>query len=129
MSGETQLIISSLLPVLPHVKSGKLRALAVTSTARSTAVPDIPTAAESGMPAFETSSWHGILVPEKTPRAVITRLHDELVRVLNMPDVRERLTAQGLNIVASTPEQFSAYLKSETAKYARVIRQAGIKLE
>ncbi|MDB5866372.1 MAG: hypothetical protein JWO70_4178 [Betaproteobacteria bacterium] len=129
VSGETQLIISSLLPVLPHVKSGKLRALAVTSTARSTAVPDIPTAAESGMPAFETSSWHGILVPEKTPRAVITRLHDELVRVLNMPDVRERLTAQGLNIVASTPEQFSAYLKSETAKYARVIRQAGIKLE
>jgi tripartite-type tricarboxylate transporter receptor subunit TctC len=129
LGGEAQLIISSLLPALPHVKSGKLRALAVTSTSRSSAVPDVPTAAESGLPAFETSSWHGILVPAKTPRAIITRLHAEFVKVLNVPEVRERLTSQGLNIVASTPQQFAAHIKSETVKYARVIKQAGIKAE
>lgn len=129
LGGEAQLIISSLLPALPHLKSGRLKALAVTSTTRSSAVPDVPTAAESGLPAFETSSWHGILVPAKTPRAIITRLHGELVRVLNLPEVRERLTTQGLNIVASTPQAFAAYIKSETIKYARVIRQAGIKAE
>ncbi|HEV7799554.1 MAG TPA: tripartite tricarboxylate transporter substrate binding protein [Burkholderiales bacterium] len=129
LGGETQLIISSLLPALPHVKSGKLRALAVTTTARSSALPEVPTASESGMPAFETSSWHGILAPAKTPRAIVTRLHDELVRALNRPDVRERLTGQGLNIVASTPEAFAAYIRSETSKYARVIKQVGIKLE
>jgi tripartite-type tricarboxylate transporter receptor subunit TctC len=129
LSGETQLIVSSLLPALPHVKSGKLRALAVTSTSRSPAVPDVPTAAESGLPKFETSSWHGILVPAKTPRAIITRLHAEVVKVLNLPDVRERLTSQGLNIVASTPQAFAAYIKSETIKYARVIKQVGIKPE
>ena len=129
LGGETQLIISSLLPALPHVKSGKLRALAVTSTSRSSAVPDVPTAAESGLPKFETSSWHGILVPAKTPRAVITRLHGEFVKVLGVPEVRERLTSQGLNIVASTPQEFAAHIKSETVKYARVIKQAGIKAE
>src|SRR5918993_1353497 len=79
LSGEAQMIISSLLPALPHLKSGKLRALAVTSTSRSAAVPNVPTAAESGLPAFETSSWHGILVPARTPRSIITRLHGELV--------------------------------------------------
>jgi tripartite-type tricarboxylate transporter receptor subunit TctC len=129
LGGESQLIVSSLLPALPLVKSGKLRALAVTSTSRSVAVPDVPTVAESGLPAFETSSWHGILVPAKTPRAIILRLHDELVRVLNLPDVRERLTGQGLNVVASTPQAFAAYINSETVKYARVIKQIGIKAE
>jgi len=129
ISGETQMIISSLLPALPHVKSGKLRALAVTSTSRSAAVPDVPTAAESGLPKFETSSWHGILVPARTPRAIVTRLHDEVVKVLNLPDVRERLTAQGLNVVASTPQAFAGHIKSETEKYARVIKQVGIKPE
>jgi tripartite-type tricarboxylate transporter receptor subunit TctC len=129
VSGETQMIVSSLLPALPHVKSGKLRALAVTSTSRSSAVPDVPTAAESGLPRFETSSWHGILAPARTPRTIITRLHDQIVKVLHLPDVRERLISQGLNVVASTPQAFAAYIRSETAKYARVIKQVGIKPE
>jgi tripartite-type tricarboxylate transporter receptor subunit TctC len=129
LAGEAQMIISALLAALPHVKSGKLRALAVTSTSRSTAVPEIPTASESGLPKFETSSWHGILVPAKTPRPIIAHLHSTLVKVLNMPDVRERLTAQGLNIVASTPQEFDAHIKAETAKYARVIKHVGIKPE
>ena len=129
LGGEAQMIISALLAALPHVKSGKLRALAVTSTTRSTAVPDLPTASESGLPRFETSSWHGVLVPAKTPRAIITQLHAVLVKTLNAPDVRERLTTQGLNVVASTPQEFAAHIKSETAKYARVIKAAGIKAE
>ena len=129
LSGEAQMIISALLAALPHVKSGKLRAIAVTSTSRSAAVPDVPTASESGLPKFETSSWHGILVPAKTPRPIIARLHADLVKVLNLPDVRERLTAQGLDVVASTPLEFTAHMKAETTKYARVIRQVGIKPE
>jgi tripartite-type tricarboxylate transporter receptor subunit TctC len=129
LAGETQMIVSSLLPALPHLKSGKLRALAVTSSSRSSAVPDVPTAAESGLPKFETSSWHGILAPAKTPRAIIARLHDDFVKVLNLPDVRERLLAQGLNVVGSTPQAFAAYMRSETVKYARVIKQVGIKPE
>ena len=129
LAGETQMIVSSLLPALPHLKSGKLRALAVTSASRSSAVPDVPTAGESGLPKFETSSWHGILAPAKTPRAIIARLHDDFVKVLNLPDVRERLMAQGLNVVGSTPQAFAAYMRSETVKYARVIRQVGIKPE
>lgn len=129
ISGESQMIISSLLPALPHLKAGRLRALAVTSAARSAAVPNVPTASESGLPKFETSSWHGILAPARTSRAIIMRLHAELVKVLNLPDVRERLTAQGLNVVASTPQEFAAYIKSETAKYARVIKQIGLKAQ
>ena len=121
--------LNMLLPALPHLKSGKLRALAVTSTSRSSAVPDVPTAAESGLPKFETSSWHGILAPAKTPRAIIVRLHDEFVKVLNLQEVRDRLTAQGLNVVGSTPQAFAAYINSETVKYARVIKQVGIKPE
>lgn len=129
LGGETQLIISSLLPALPHVRSGKLRALAVTSASRSSTLPDVPTAAESGLPAFETSSWHGILAPAQTPRPIVARLHSELVKVLHASEVRERLTAQGLNVVASTPEQFAAHIRSETAKYARLIKHVGIKAE
>ena len=129
LSGESQLIVSSLLPALPHVKSGRLRALAVTSKSRSAAVPDVPTPAEAGLPAFETSSWHGILVPAKTPRAIITLLHGEIVKVLKLPEVRERLTSQGLEVVASTPEAFAQHIKSETVKYARLIKSIGIKLE
>jgi len=129
LGGEAQMIISALLAALPHMKSGKMRALAVTSTSRSAAVPDLPTASESGLPKFETSSWHGILVPARTPRPIIVQLHGVLVKVMNAPDVRERLTAQGLNVIASSPQEFGAHIKSETAKYARVIRQANIKPE
>ena len=127
ISGETQMIVSSLLPALGPAKSGKLRALAVTSTQRSVALPDVPTAAESGLPKFETSSWHGLLAPAKTPRSIVTQLHAAMVKTLSLPDVRERLTSQGLNVVASTPQQFADYIRSETAKYARVLKQIGLK--
>ena len=129
LTGEAQMIIASLLATLPHAKSGKLRALAVTTSARSNALPDVPTASESGLPKFETSSWHGMLAPAGTPRAIVTKLHAEFVKAITQPDVKERLNAQGLDVVASTPEQFAAHIKSETAKYARVIKQLGLKAE
>ena len=129
LTGEAQMIIASLLATLPHVKSGRLRALAVTTTARSNALPDVPTASESGLPKFETSSWHGMLAPAGTPRAIVTKLHAEFVKAITQPEVKERLNAQGLDVVASTPEQFDAHIRSETAKYARVIKQLGLKAE
>ena len=129
ITGEAQLIISSLLPVLPHAKSGKLRVLAVTSSSRSAVLPDVPTASESGLPKFETSSWHGILAPAGTSRAVVTKLHDKFVAVLHQPEIKERLNAQGLDVVASTPEQFAAHIRAETDKYARLIKQIDLKVE
>jgi tripartite-type tricarboxylate transporter receptor subunit TctC len=129
LTGEAQMIIASLLATLPHARSGKLRALAVTTTTRSAALPEVPTASESGLPKFETSSWHGMLAPAKTPRAIVTKLHAEFVKVMNQPEVKERLNSQGLDVVASTPDQFAAHIKSETTKYARVIKQIGLKAE
>jgi tripartite-type tricarboxylate transporter receptor subunit TctC len=129
ITGEAQMIISSLLPALPHAKSGKLRVLAVTSMSRSAVLPDVPTASESGLPKFETSSWHGILAPAGTSRAIVAKLHDKFVGVLHQPDIKERLNAQGLDVVASTPEQFAAHIRAETEKYARVIKKIGLKAE
>ena len=129
LTGEAQMIIASLLATLPHAKSGRLRALAVTTTARSNALPNVPTASESGLPKFETSSWHGMLAPAGTSPAIVTKLHAEFVKAITQPDVKERLNAQGLDVVASTPEQFDAHIRSETAKYARVIKQLGLKAE
>ena len=129
LTGEAQMIIASLLATLPHAKSGRLRALAVTTMARSNALPDVPTASESGLPKFETSSWHGMLAPAGTSPAIVTKLHAEFVKAITQPDVKERLNAQGLDVVASTPEQFDAHIRSETAKYARVIKQLGLKAE
>jgi tripartite-type tricarboxylate transporter receptor subunit TctC len=129
LTGGAQMIIASLLATLPHAKSGRLRALAVTTTGRSNALPDVPTASESGLPKFETSSWHGMLAPAGTPRAIVTKLHAEFVQAITQPDVKDRLNAQGLDVVASTPEQFDAHIRSETAKYARVIKQLGLKAE
>jgi tripartite-type tricarboxylate transporter receptor subunit TctC len=129
LTGEAQMIIASLLATLPHAKSGRLRALAVTTMARSNALPDVPTASESGLPKFETSSWHGMLAPAGTSPAIVAKLHAEFVKAITQPDVKERLNAQGLDVVASTPEQFDAHIRSETAKYARVIKQLGLKAE
>ena len=129
VAGQVQMMMSSLPPALPQVKAGKLRGLAVTSAQRSKVVPEIPTIAESGYPGFEMGTWHSILVPVKTPQPIVTKLHGELVKVLGQADVRERFASQGLDTVGSTPEQFREHLQKETAKYARVIKAAGVKAE
>lgn len=111
---------------LPQTRTGKLRALAVTSAARSSAVRELPTMAESGLPGFEATTWQGLMAPAATPREIITRLHAETVRVVQTADVRERFAGLGVEPVSNTPAQFGAYLQAEIVKWGQVVRNAGL---
>ena len=129
LGGHVQLMFSGFSSTLPHIKSGKLRALAVTGARRSPAAPDVPTIAESGFPGFEATAWYGVLAPAKTPKPVISRLHNDIAKALRDPDVDKRLAGLGFEVVASTPEQFSAYIKSEIKKWEKVVKASGAKVE
>src|SRR5213594_4254793 len=129
LGGQVQLMFSTMPPALPHVKDGKLRALAVTSAKRSPAAPELPTVDEIALPGFEANTWHGVVVPAGTPPAVVARLNREIVAILHLPDVVERLSGQGAEALGSTPEEFAAYIKSETLKWAKVVRDSGAKAE
>ena len=113
-------------PVLPHVKSGKLRALGVTTAKRAAAAPDVPTIAESGVAGFEVSNWQGIVAPIKTPRPIVLKLNRDLIATLALPGMREALAAQGLESASGTPDQFGKLIKAEIAKYTQVVKAAGI---
>ena len=128
LSGEVQLLIFDVGLLLPHAKSGKLRALAVTSAEPSALVPGLPTVAASGLPGYEKVGMTGIWAPAKTPAAVINRLNQEIVRVLGQPEVKERVTNAGADIVASSPEQFAATIRSDMARMGKVIQDAEIKV-
>jgi tripartite-type tricarboxylate transporter receptor subunit TctC len=128
IAGDVDVIFTSMNVGVPHVRSGKVRGLAISSLDRSPLVPELPTIAESGFPGFEIDGWKGLLAPARTPRAVVARLHDEVSRLLKMPDVRERMIASGqIPVSSATPESFAAYVKAEVAKWAITIKQAGIK--
>jgi|RhiMethySRZTD1v2_1073278.scaffolds.fasta_scaffold65494_3 tripartite-type tricarboxylate transporter receptor subunit TctC len=129
LGGQINLIFATAASAIPHVQSGKIRALAVTTASRSKVVPDIPTISESGLKGFEANNWYGVVVPAKTPRPIIDRLNREFTAVLKLPDVSELLFKQGLDPAPSTPEAFGAYIKSETAKWAKVIKASGAKPE
>ena len=129
LGGRVVLMCSTIAPAMPLAKSGKLRALAVTSLKRSAAVPEIPTVAESGLPGYEATAWQGVLAPAGTPRDVIVKLNAEMVRIINQPDVRKQLGDQGYEPAGNSPEQFAEYIKSEIAKWTRVIKAAGLKAE
>ena len=129
LGGRVVLMCSTIAPAMPLVKSAKLRALAVTSLKRSAAVSEIPTVAESGLPGYEATAWQGVLAPAGTPRDIIAKLNTELVRVINLPDVRKQLADQGYEPAGTTPEQFAEYIKTEIAKWTRVIKAAGLKAE
>jgi tripartite-type tricarboxylate transporter receptor subunit TctC len=129
MSGETQLMFSSLASALPFVRSGRLRPLAVTSAQRSPAVPDMPTIAESGYPGFEAITWHGLFAPAGTPPAMVARLHSEFARVLDAKEFRTWMLNQGADAASSTPEEFAAFVKSELTLYAKIVRKAGMKAD
>lgn len=129
VSGQVESLISVISSGAPHVRSGRLRGLAVTSAKRASILPDVPTVAEAGYPGYEASGWLGLLFPAKTPDAIVSRVHKEAVAVINMPDVREQLQNSGLDPVPSDPAAFRAYIKAELAKWTKVIREAGIKLE
>ena len=127
VAGHVQMMMMNMIAAMPQVKSGKLRGLAVTTLKRSPVLPDTPTVAESGLPGFEVNSWHLAIVPVKTPKPIVGRLNGALVKILHLADVKERLQTQGLEPVGSTPEQLSAYMKQESAKYAKLIKQIGLK--
>ena len=129
LAGHCEVMFATSLSVQPHLKSGRLRPLAVTTAKRSQSIPDLPTIAEAGVPGFEATSWHGIVVPAGTPQAVITRLNGEINKVLQAPDVRERLTAQGAEVIGGTPQQFADYIKAEIPKWAKVIRDSGARAD
>ena len=129
VGGQVQAMVSGMSSVMPHIKAGRLRALAVTGAKRSPAVPDVPTIAESGFPKFEATAWYGVLAPARTPAPIVTRLHDEIVRALKLPDVKERLELVGFEIVGSTPAEFAAYIRSEIKKWAPVVKASGAKPE
>ena len=129
ISGQVQVMFDNLPSSLPQIKAGKLRAIAVTSLKRAPALPDVPTISESGLPGFEASSWFGVLAPAGTPPAVITRLNAEVDKWLQTPEAKEQLLAQGAQAAGDTPEQFAAFIRSETGKWAKVVKASGAKVD
>jgi tripartite-type tricarboxylate transporter receptor subunit TctC len=126
LAGQVTMYFGSMPASLPHVRTGRLRGLAVTSLERSNAAPDIPTVAESGFPGFEAVTWIGAVGPAGVPRPIVKRLHDEIVAILGAPDVRERLASLGAEPLTDTPEGYARYIRSEIVKWAGVVRHAGI---
>ena len=129
IAGHVATTAATILTGMPHIRSGRLRGLGITSSARNAVVPEIPTVAESGLPGYESVQWYGVLAPAKTPKEIITRLHGEITRVLQQPDVKERIAGDGADPVGSTPEEFARFIQSELTKWAKVARDAGIKPE
>jgi len=129
ISGQVSLMFDATTSVMPHVKSGKLRAIAITSAQRNAALPDLPTVSESGVPGFESALWIGLFAPAGTPREIITRLNTEANKVLARTDVRDAFAQQGTEVVGGTPEQFAAQIRADIARWGKVIREAGVKME
>ena len=129
LGGQVQVMFDNVPNVLPHVKAGKLRALAVSGATRTPLAPDVPTVAEAGVPGYELTVWFGLVAPAATPREVVQKLNAESLRILAMPDVRERFLAQGVEPQGSTPEQFAEHIRSQMAKWSKVVRDAGVKAE
>ena len=129
IAGQVHLTWANLVSGLPHVKSGRLRGLAVTGQKRSTAAPDLPTVSEAGVPGYVVISWFGVLVPAATPRELVARLNTELTRAMSAPDLRARFAAEGADPTSSTPERFSAFMKAEIAMWTKVVRNANIAAE
>jgi tripartite-type tricarboxylate transporter receptor subunit TctC len=129
VGGQVNLIFATAASAVPHLKSGRIKGIAVTTAKRSALLPDLPTIAEAGLAGFDANNWYGLVVPAKTPRAIIDQLNAEVTRILAMPDVKTALFNQGLDAAPGTPEQFGAYIKSERAKWARVIKESGAKAE
>jgi tripartite-type tricarboxylate transporter receptor subunit TctC len=129
ISGRVHLVFSTMPPALPHVKSGKLRALGVSTAKRAAAAPEVPTIAESGVAGFDVSNWQGITAPLKTPRPIVLKLNHDLLATLKLPGMSDALAAQGLEGAGGTPEDFGKLIRSELAKYTRIVKEAGIRVD
>jgi tripartite-type tricarboxylate transporter receptor subunit TctC len=129
LGGQVQLMFDNLPPSLPQIKAGKLRALGVTSTTRAPALPEVPTIAESGLPGFDASSWFGLLAPAGTSPAIIAKINAEIAKWLATPEAKEKLLAAGANAAGGTPEDFARHIAAETAKWAKVVKESGAKVD
>jgi tripartite-type tricarboxylate transporter receptor subunit TctC len=129
IAGHVQISFDVIPVVIGHVKAGKLRAIAVTSEKRTAQLPDLPTVNEGGLRGFDLSTWWGLVAPAAVSKDVVARLHGETVRALGLPDVKERIAAAGADVVGSSPDEFAAFIRNERAKYARIVKDANIKIE
>ena len=129
LSDEVQLMFDSLSSSLPHVKAGKLKALAVSTAQRSHTLPQVPTVAESGLPEFVVDGWYGVLAPANTPPAIVNKMSADIARVMQIADARERIMASGYGIVGSTPEQFGTHLRKEVERWAKVVKDSGARVD
>lgn len=129
IAGQVQAAFNNLIPTLPHVKSGRLRALGVSSPARAPALPDVPTVAESGLPGYEAMQWYGVLLPAGVPKSMVTFLHKELITVLQNPAVRARLMDEGGEVIGGTPQQYAAVIHNDLVKWTKLVKAAGIRAE
>jgi tripartite-type tricarboxylate transporter receptor subunit TctC len=129
MGGQVAFMFCNLPIGLPHVRTGKLRGLAIATRSRTSLAPDIPTVIESGVADFEASVWNGLYAPARTAREIVNRVNADVVKILNIPEVKERITAQGVNVASGSPEQLAVLLKSETVKWAKVVKASGVTVE
>ncbi|KQP22069.1 tripartite tricarboxylate transporter substrate binding protein [Pseudorhodoferax sp. Leaf267] len=129
LGGQVDMSFDTLTPMVQHIKGGKLRALAVTTAKRSSTLPDVPTLAESGMAGFDQGTWFGILAPAATPKDVVARLHTEMVRIIHSPEFKKRMEEIGAEPVGNTPEQMAAQIKDDTARYAKLVKEAKVAIE
>ena len=129
LANEVQIEFGTILPTLPFVKSGQVRALAVTTAVRSPALPDVPTLAEAGVPGYAVSGWYAILAPARTPREIVTLLNRETVAVLQLPDTRERFAREGSMVVGSTPQQLTEHIKQEVEKWTKLVKESNVKFD
>jgi len=129
IAGYIQIYFMNALQAVPHIKGGKLRALAVTSEQRFLAMPEIPTIAEAGVPGYAMTNWYGLLVQGGTPKSSITKLNAEIVRILRLPEIKDRLVKEGATVIASTPDEFMAFLKKEMATNARIVQMSGMTVQ
>ncbi len=129
LAGQVQLMFNAIPPALPHMKSGRVRALAVTSAQRAASLPEIPTIAESGVPGYAYDSWFAIFAPARTPAAIVDRLNREIVRIVRLPDVRERFVAMGVDPLGTSPAELGLHVKTEIARFTRIVRERNIRAE
>ncbi len=129
LSGEVQLMFSSMVAIVPHIRTGRLRALAVTGKKRSPLLPEVPTLDESGLRGYQAGSWYGVLAPAGTPLQIVTKLNAEIVQALQQPEIRERLAAEGAEPVGGTPAEFAAHIEAELARVRKILRDGAVRME
>jgi tripartite-type tricarboxylate transporter receptor subunit TctC len=129
IGGQIEVYFGAMVSVLPHVRSGRLRPLGVTSIRRAAVAAEIPTLDEQGLKGFETGSWFGIAVPAGTPQEIVAKLHGEATRIIKLPEVRDRIAAEGAEFVGDTPDQYTAFVKAEIAKWGKVVKMSGARVD